>query len=198
MGGLDLFGGLGMDPEAAGCHWRLVRQCPISLRFPILVGHRKRVKHCHEPGDCHELTFSCYRRLPLLANDARCRTLCDVIGRALQRNEFRLVAFVLMPEDVHLLVCPTLAGLHWRTSRQWHPKFIPRPPNKSKPPIHSGYTLHKIVRGAGWHGQLVCPCFVWPGQSGKREVRSQESEARIRNPQRVAGAKRSVPHRHQV
>ena len=23
--------------------------------------HRRRVKHYHEPGDLHELTFSCYR-----------------------------------------------------------------------------------------------------------------------------------------
>jgi len=27
------------------------------------VGHRKRVRHYDEPGDCHELTFSCYRNL---------------------------------------------------------------------------------------------------------------------------------------
>ena len=33
------------------------------------VGHRKRVLHYDEPGDCRELTFSCYRRLPLLTND---------------------------------------------------------------------------------------------------------------------------------
>jgi REP-associated tyrosine transposase len=34
---------------------------------------RKTIKHYHEPGDFHELTFSCYRRIPLLTNDAwRC------------------------------------------------------------------------------------------------------------------------------
>ena len=31
--------------------------------------HRKLVKHYHEPGDFHELTFSCYKRTPLLTND---------------------------------------------------------------------------------------------------------------------------------
>ena len=30
--------------------------------------HRKTVRRFHEPGDLHELTFSCYRRMPLLAN----------------------------------------------------------------------------------------------------------------------------------
>jgi hypothetical protein len=28
--------------------------------------HRKLVKHYHEPGDLHELTFSYYKRQPLL------------------------------------------------------------------------------------------------------------------------------------
>ena len=32
------------------------------------MGHRKRVRYYDEPGHCHELTFSCYRRLPLLTN----------------------------------------------------------------------------------------------------------------------------------
>ena len=74
-----------------------------------MVGHRKRVKHYHEPGNCHELTFSCYRRLPLLANNERCLALCVAIGRAVRRHEYQLVAFVLMPEHVHLLVYPTVA-----------------------------------------------------------------------------------------
>ena len=31
--------------------------------------HRKQVKHDDIPGDAHLLTFSCYRRLPLLSKD---------------------------------------------------------------------------------------------------------------------------------
>ncbi len=69
--------------------------------------HRKRVKHFHEPGDLHELTFSCYRRLPLLTNDDwRCR-LSRSLDRAIQEAAMQLVAFVYMPEHVHLLVYPT-------------------------------------------------------------------------------------------
>jgi len=34
--------------------------------------HRKRVKSFNIPGDAHELTFSCYRRLPLLSRDRSC------------------------------------------------------------------------------------------------------------------------------
>ncbi len=36
-----------------------------------MSGHPKTVKRFHEPGDCHELTFSCDRRIPLLTNDER-------------------------------------------------------------------------------------------------------------------------------
>lgn len=69
--------------------------------------HRKKVKHYHEPGDFHELTFSCYRRMPLLTNDPWREHLARSIGEAVAAQEFRLVAFVFMPEHVHLLVFPT-------------------------------------------------------------------------------------------
>jgi putative transposase len=69
--------------------------------------HRKRIQHFHEPGDLHELTFSCYRRLPLLTNDDWRRLLARSIDAAGLETGFKLAAFVLMPEHVHLLVVPT-------------------------------------------------------------------------------------------
>ena len=71
--------------------------------------HRKKVKHYHEPGDFHELTFSCYRRMALLANDRWRGHLARSIDDALAAHEFHLIAFVFMPEHVHLLVWPTRA-----------------------------------------------------------------------------------------
>jgi putative transposase len=69
--------------------------------------HRKRIKHYHEPGDLHEFTFSCYQRMPLLTNDVWREMFCRQIDRALRKKSWRLVAFVLMPEHVHLLAYPT-------------------------------------------------------------------------------------------
>lgn len=69
--------------------------------------HRKLVKHYHEPGDLHELTFSCYKRLPLLTNDAWRQQLARSIDSAGEELAIRLAAFVFMPEHVHLLVVPT-------------------------------------------------------------------------------------------
>ncbi len=68
---------------------------------------RKQVHHFHEPGDLHELTFSCYHHLPLLTNDHWRQLFCRAIDRAIERHSYRLVAFVLVPEHVHLLVLPT-------------------------------------------------------------------------------------------
>ena len=72
-----------------------------------MAEHRKQVRHDHEPGDLHELTFSCYQRKPLITNDGWRKLLCQSIDQAVERSSYRLIAFVLMPEHVHLLVLPT-------------------------------------------------------------------------------------------
>lgn len=86
---------------------RLVEQPPASKHwYHDMQPHRKRIKHYEEAGHARELTFSCYRRLPLLTNDVWRHLLSQHIDRALERHSYRLVAFVFMPEHVHLLVYP--------------------------------------------------------------------------------------------
>jgi putative transposase len=68
--------------------------------------HRKLVKHYELPGHAHLLTFSCYRRLPLLSNTLWRTWLSRSIDAALAQAHVALVAFVYMPEHVHLLVHP--------------------------------------------------------------------------------------------
>ena len=70
------------------------------------ASHRKRVRHYDEPGHCHELTFSCYGRMPLLTNDLWRRLLSEAIDWANAKHDYNLTAFVYMPEHVHLLVFP--------------------------------------------------------------------------------------------
>ncbi len=74
--------------------------------------HRKRVRHFNEPGHLHELTFSCYRRMPLLTNDLWRAMLSTAIDRATLKHQYALSAFVFMPEHLHLLVYPTVGGGH--------------------------------------------------------------------------------------
>lgn len=70
------------------------------------MGHRKQVKHYHEPGHLHEFTFSCYQRRPLLTNDTWREKLARTLDAANESDRFQLVAFVFMPEHVHLLTYP--------------------------------------------------------------------------------------------
>ena len=68
--------------------------------------HRKTVHRTHTPGELHELTFSCYRRLKLLTNDDWRRRFCSHLDQALANQAYQLLAFVIMPEHIHLLVLP--------------------------------------------------------------------------------------------
>lgn len=72
--------------------------------------HRKTVKHYNEPGDAHFLTFSCYRRLPLLSYDRTRLWFLKALSDAREEHDFDLWAWVLMPEHVHLLIYPKLPG----------------------------------------------------------------------------------------
>ncbi|MCL4198120.1 MAG: transposase [Phycisphaerales bacterium] len=65
--------------------------------------HRKRYEHS---GDGRYLTFSCYRRLPLFGNDRIKDAFALQLEERHQIDHFRLVAWVVMPEHVHLLLIP--------------------------------------------------------------------------------------------
>jgi len=67
---------------------------------------RKRLKRRDVPGGIRFITFSCQRRLPLLTNPAISELLLTAIARARSVHQFELVAWVLMPEHVHLLMRP--------------------------------------------------------------------------------------------
>jgi len=55
-------------------------------------------------GHLHFITFSCYRRLPLLRSVRAKNLFVEVLARVRERYGFALVGFVVMPEHVHLLI----------------------------------------------------------------------------------------------
>lgn len=65
-----------------------------------MTEHRKQIRHFHEPGDLHELTFLCYSRSPLLTDDVWREKLCWSIDTAIDRWQFRLAAFVATDEGL--------------------------------------------------------------------------------------------------
>jgi len=68
--------------------------------------HRKRCRRYNIPGHAHEITFSCYRRRPFLADERALLYLRESLLRARRKHDFFLWAYVFMPEHVHLLICP--------------------------------------------------------------------------------------------
>ncbi len=87
-------------------------------------------------GHLHFLTFSCYRRLPLLGSARTRNTFVEILGEVRDRYAFKLVGYVVMPEHVHLLMFEPACGtpstvlqvLKQSVSRRLHPQQRQRKP----------------------------------------------------------------------
>lgn len=55
-------------------------------------------------GDLHFVTFSCYRRLPLLGGARRRDLFLRALEAVRRQYRFLVIGYVVMPEHVHLLV----------------------------------------------------------------------------------------------
>jgi putative transposase len=85
----------------------LPRETVISVSAEI-THHRRKLHRIEAIGDVRFLTFSCYRRLPLFDNDAIKDAFVETLDAARSRTRFRLIAWVVMPEHVHLMIVPLL------------------------------------------------------------------------------------------
>ena len=105
----------------SGCHRRLVRRCSFSYpasfelacrtershTLPVTQAeHRKRLRRFNLPGQARELTFSTGDRRPLLVDPEFARITLRAMAHSIPRSDFTLLAFVVMPEHVHLLLAP--------------------------------------------------------------------------------------------
>jgi len=66
----------------------------------------RRYGHRH----LHFITFSCYRRRPLLSSKRRRNLLLKILDQVRTRYQFILVGYVIMPEHVHLLISEPKIG----------------------------------------------------------------------------------------
>ena len=67
---------------------------------------RKLLRRFNLPGCAHELTFSCFHRLPLLSKDRTREWFLEALDVARDKHDFALWAYVIMPEHAHVLVFP--------------------------------------------------------------------------------------------
>ena len=70
------------------------------LGFPMPKGLRRY----YGRGHLHFLTFSCYRRLPLLGTVRARQVFVRELARVRAQYGFLLVGYVVMPEHVHVLI----------------------------------------------------------------------------------------------
>ncbi len=63
-------------------------------------------KSYNTPCHAHFLTFSCYQRLPLLNSDRTRVWFIESLEVMRQKLDVAVVAYVIMPEHVHLLIRP--------------------------------------------------------------------------------------------
>ncbi|MEK6258767.1 MAG: hypothetical protein AABP62_09105 [Planctomycetota bacterium] len=71
-----------------------------------MESHRKRKVVYNDPGHAHFLTFSCQQRLPLLSKDRPRQWVVHALQDAREKLDFLIWGYVVMPEHVHLLICP--------------------------------------------------------------------------------------------
>ena len=64
------------------------------------------LKRYYGTGSLHFITWSCYRRKPLLGNPARRDLVLTVLELMRVRYRLAVIGYVVMPEHVHLLIFP--------------------------------------------------------------------------------------------
>jgi putative transposase len=65
---------------------------------------RNPLKRYYGGGDLHFVTFSCYRRRPLLGTVRARDRFVKILDEVRKRHDFRLIGYVVMPEHVHLIL----------------------------------------------------------------------------------------------
>src|SRR5512146_576758 len=74
----------------------------IAVR--IILAMNRHLKRYYGYGHLHFITFSCYRRQPLLAQASVRDQFLKILEEVRCRYRFVVVGYVVMPEHVHLLI----------------------------------------------------------------------------------------------
>jgi len=69
-----------------------------------------RLRRHDEPGHSHFWTVSCHRRLTFFWHDEMKRVVVDALRQLQARFGICLVAYVIMPEHVHVMLYPHVSG----------------------------------------------------------------------------------------
>jgi putative transposase len=65
-----------------------------------------RLQHFNSDCSVRFVTFSCYRKIPFLANSDVCRLFISTLDSLRDKWHFKLLGYVLMPDHAHLVILP--------------------------------------------------------------------------------------------
>ncbi|MCA9045366.1 MAG: transposase [Planctomycetaceae bacterium] len=83
----------------------------MRVRSPSGKSYFSKRRKRFDEGRCpRSLTFSCYHRFQFLAKDRTRQWFVEALQQAREKYPVDLWAWVIMPEHVHLLVCPRVDG----------------------------------------------------------------------------------------
>ena len=76
---------------------------------------RKQLHRYDQPNQARFLTFSCHNRKPYLSTPGACDAFAASLSKARTTYNFKLLAWVAMPDHIHLILIPDLP--HWPVSK---------------------------------------------------------------------------------
>jgi len=122
------------------------------------------LKRYYGKGDLHFITFSCYRRWPLLKTTGARNLFVKELGRVRDATGFRLIGYVVMPEHVHLLISEPREGTP-STALQKLKLGVARKLRKRKRACAGQLRLPfsptgERLRGSGRHGFTISMCIA--------------------------------------
>ena len=65
-----------------------------------------KLKHYDNTGTARFVTFSCYKKRPLLIDERAKEILISEIQKAREKYCFKIIGYVIMPNHVHLVLIP--------------------------------------------------------------------------------------------
>jgi putative transposase len=111
------------------------------------------LKRCHESKETHFITFSCFRRQPLLSH-SRKHTFEETLERMRKLYRFRVYGHVLMPEHIHLLLSEPERGTLAIVIQILKQAVSRRCPNAPKPLWETRYYDHNVRTYESFIGKL--------------------------------------------
>ena len=134
---------------------------------------RNPLRRFYGRGDLHFITFSCYRRRSLLGTARARRNFAKILDQVRTRHCFQLIGYVVMPEDVHLLISEpensnpskALQVLKQKVSRALRRR--PRKPSAAQLPLP--FAVSRNDAPAFWQRRFY-DFNVWSGKKVKEKL----------------------------